>query len=1223
MQHNPLPSRRLRHVIAAFIALCVLASSCSSDPPEASEDPDATPSADGESGQGTGEASTQGVTVVRASQDGPNSDTTVLIDLAEVEGAETPDNDRVTTVEGSPLGGEESAALLERLPELLAETADQLDFNRPPDTRPRPRPGTTIDQVFPAEGSPDVEAVAPGELEVLRYQPEGPVDLAPFISVTFNQPMVALSTVDQVEAADVPITITPEMPGRWIWLGTRTVRFEYEPGAIDRIPAATTYTVTIDAGTMSANGAELAEEVSFSFSTPAPTVTAVAPFSESMRTDPLFFIQFDQRVDPEAVLDVITLTADGESVEVRLAEGEEVLEDTVVAPLVEAALPERSMVIRPVEPLPTDAAIQLTIGPATPSAEGPTTSDQVFTYSGRTYGPLRIIETRCGWDERCQPGQPLSLVLSNPIEPESFTADMISVDPAIPALQVGVNTYEVTLNGRTAGRTTYTVTLRAGLRDIYGQQLEDDATATFEVGDADPGLFRPNTSLVTLDPVVDDQRLSITSINNDELLVKVYRVDPRADWQTYIENGFPLSIGEYSPDWELVDDRTVPTGSKPNEFHETALDLSASLESTGHVVVVVSPTRRRDEDWLNQPFAVWVQRTTLGLDAITDNADAIAWVTDLTTGEAVEGAEVEMIGGDTGTTDADGVVRIPLPRPARGLIVEAEGQTALIGDFYAERWDRSDEARWYVTDDRGLYKPGETVRVKGWIRQSDVSIPSQLSLPRENGTVTWSATDAFGNPIGTGEATLSPLGGFDIEFELPRDITLGSGGLQFSTTALSGVGDANYWHQFQVQEFRRPDFEVKASVTDSGPYLADETFRVDATASYFAGGPLGASPVDWTVSGSATSYSPPNWPDYTFGVWVPWWLSFGGGFEDSFRGFDGGFGSGTVETFTSRTDAAGLHGLAITIDTEGKPRPVSVSAAATVTDVNRQPITGTATALVHPSELYVGLRGTRTFVREGERLDLDVIVTDIDGEIVADRPVTVESIRLEWRFQNGTWEEVEVPDETCEITSGDDPTVCTFRPSEGGRYRIAATVVDDNERQNLTELTRWVAGGDAPTSRTVDLEQLTLIPSGETFQPGDTAEILVQSPFVDAHGLLVISRGSIDRTQTFEFDDSGSAIVSIPVTSDDIPGIGLQFEVVGTAPRSAGGEVDPDLPVRPAYATGQLTLSVPADERELTIDVGPSQRHVGAWTEHPGRRASHRLRWRTGRRCRAGSDHRR
>ena len=214
--------------------------------------------------------------------------------------------------------------------------------------------------------------------------------------------------------------------------------------------------------------------------------------------------------------------------------------------------------------------------------------------------------------------------------------------------------------------------------------------------------------------------------------------------------------------------------------------------------------------------------------------------------------------------------------------------------------------------------------------------------------------------------------------------------------------------------------------------------------------------------------------------------------------------------------------MAVTIDTEGKPQPVNVTTAATVTDVTRQPITGSTSALIHPADLYVGMKGARTFVQAGERLDLELIVTDIDGAAVPGETVTVESVRLEWQFTDGAWTEVEVPDESCEVTSAESAMVCSFRPSEGGRYQMSATVTDGSGRTNLTELTRWVAGGERPTSRRVDLEELTLVPNGQDYQPGETAEILVQSPFNDSHGLLVVSRGAIDRTETFEFRRLGN-----------------------------------------------------------------------------------------------------
>ena len=66
-----------------------------------------------------------------------------------------------------------------------------------------------MEQSFPPDADapqqPTPEAAGP--LEVLRYSPEGEIPIAPFISVTFNQPMVALATLEDLAQQDVPAQI--------------------------------------------------------------------------------------------------------------------------------------------------------------------------------------------------------------------------------------------------------------------------------------------------------------------------------------------------------------------------------------------------------------------------------------------------------------------------------------------------------------------------------------------------------------------------------------------------------------------------------------------------------------------------------------------------------------------------------------------------------------------------------------------------------------------------------------------------------------------------------------------------------------------------------------------------------------------------------------------------------------------------------------------------------
>ena len=118
----------------------------------------------------------------------------LLINLSEGQ-AQPQAIEPIPQASGEPLTGEEIARILERLSALAAEEEDQTEFKLPEESLPPPRTGETISETFP----PPPEDVQPtgveaGPLEVLRYAPEGEIALAPFINVTFNQPMVPLTS---------------------------------------------------------------------------------------------------------------------------------------------------------------------------------------------------------------------------------------------------------------------------------------------------------------------------------------------------------------------------------------------------------------------------------------------------------------------------------------------------------------------------------------------------------------------------------------------------------------------------------------------------------------------------------------------------------------------------------------------------------------------------------------------------------------------------------------------------------------------------------------------------------------------------------------------------------------------------------------------------------------------------------------------------------------------
>lgn len=142
-----------------------------------------------------------------------------------VEGAET--REVKPSAVTDPISESEAGKLLGRLPEIKSDPDDQAEFAKRLGTLPAPKTGEKIPVKFPATESqaPSQYGDAKKALSVIRFSPEGEIPLAPDLSVTFSHPMVAVTS--QEEAAKyAPVEMTPQVDGRWRWLGTRTLMFD-------------------------------------------------------------------------------------------------------------------------------------------------------------------------------------------------------------------------------------------------------------------------------------------------------------------------------------------------------------------------------------------------------------------------------------------------------------------------------------------------------------------------------------------------------------------------------------------------------------------------------------------------------------------------------------------------------------------------------------------------------------------------------------------------------------------------------------------------------------------------------------------------------------------------------------------------------------------------------------------------------------------------------------
>ncbi len=1105
-----------------------------------------------------------------------------------------PAADRSKLPPATKLTDAEAEAILARLAPIGAKPDDQAGFALRDRSTPPPRTGKTLRDKFPPPnpfaGKPPSTNDAGQDLTILRWAPEGDVPLAPTLQLTFSQPMIAVTSQDDA-ARTVPVTLTPTPKGRWRWLGTRTLIFDPEV----RFPQATTYTVAIAKGTSSATGNVLKDGKTFTFTTPAPRMMSMWPDQGPQQLDTPMFVLFDQRIDPAAVLATIKVVASGKTYSTRLLTAEEVTKHESISGLVASAKANqqdgRWVAFRAVETFPKDTAITVTIGPGTPSAEGPNQTKDPQAYDFDTYPPLKIVRAECGWGE-CPPGAPFTIELNNALDPDQWDDAHIAITPAVPRLKIVQNGNYISAQGATAGQSTYRVRVSGGIVDSFGQTLGKDAELTFKVGKAYPNFYGPS-GMIALDPAAKQPSFDVFSTNYDALKVQLYKVEPK-DWAAY---GYYLQHQwerrkPALPGTKVFDERIAIKG-KADELTETKVALAKALGrgGLGHVIAVVEPT-----PWTQQYDAprlvTWIQSTRLALDAAVDAEEMHAWVNRLGDGAPVAGAQLALLPwGTSGKSDDRGLARLALQdRAMKGpnlLVARLGDDVAFLPDnngWYGDsgQWrkqPRTDGLVWYVTDDRQMYRPGEQVHLKGWMRVhqgregGDIAGVSGLVS-----SVKYRVVDPVGNEITTGTARVSTVGGFDLAFTLPKTPNLG-----YASVYLEAQGrmSGSTHHGFQIQEFRRPEYEVSAQASQ-GPHLIGGSADVTVQASYFAGGGLQGADVAWNVSASETSYTPPNRDDFTFGVWTPWWGWRRGWWQGDER-------SVPEKTWqhTAKTDATGAHVLHFDFVSANPPVPMNVSASAAVTDVNRQQWTASSTLLVHPSSVYVGMRTPRAFVEQGQPIALETIAVDLDGKAVIGTTIDVKTVRLDWAFEKGQYVEKEVDAQGCAPTSAATAVRCEFATPEGGQYKITALVADSRGRANKSQLTVWVSGGDTPPAREVEQETVQMIPDAKEYRAGQTAELLVQAPFYPAEGVLSIRRSGVVSIERFTMTGP-THTVKVPITDGHTPNVYVQVDLVGAAMRTDdNGKPDAALPKRPAYASGTLNLPVPPRLRTLKVEVAP------------------------------------
>jgi uncharacterized protein YfaS (alpha-2-macroglobulin family) len=143
-----------------------------------------------------------------------------------------------------------------------------------------------------------------------------------------------------------------------------------------------------------------------------------------------------------------------------------------------------------------------------------------------------------------------------------------------------------------------------------------------------------------------------------------------------------------------------------------------------------------------------------------------------------------------------------------------------------------------IVTDRPLYRPGEEVRFKGFLR---ANADGRLSPPT-GATVAWQVIHSDDDQrVAEGTAKVNAFGGWDGAWTAPPQGRLGD----FRIVAKIGETNAGSNGTFRVDEFRNPPFSV---VCEPEAQTKPAESTLDVSSEYFHGAPNVGSRVKWTAT---------------------------------------------------------------------------------------------------------------------------------------------------------------------------------------------------------------------------------------------------------------------------------------------------------------------------------------------------------------------------------------
>ncbi len=896
---------------------------------------------------------------------------------------------------------------------------------------------------------------------------------------------------------------------------------------------------------------------------------------------------------------------------------------------------KNQLLISPARPLTPATGWKLVVAPGLPATDDPSKLSEAVEIE---LGAVRPFEVNTvSNDNLVRTGKHLSVsfsrALAKEVTPETV-GKWISIDPAPAQLKAEIQGYQVEYSGEFQVGKNYQVTVAPTIPSQDGLPLVAGFTSGLKFDKIEPRVYSEEFATHQLSS--GTRQFHLLAVNVPSVHITAKLIQPSAApaaldlWRNYERDWDVRSKSDPDEPYQKIDasklagkivfDEVLPIDTAMDQTKEIALDWNKIIgEGRTGVVLITAQTPGKGFEGPRPGVQAIVQVTDLGAVWKTSKHESFLYVFSMATGKPLTGAKLQFFDEKnkplaSSTSGRDGCVRFPADEKAQWLQIRHGSDQHLLqfadrngieltrfrSQADGEEIESDDsggldsaEQKLMLFTERGVYRPGETIHMKGILR--DYSTGSVR--PPTGEKLHLAVVDPRERTIFEKDLAVSDSGSFDADVP----ITGSAVGTYTVTVTPTGIRKADADNEeadplitqtVQVQEFTPNAFEI--TLNPPPPVVGPAEVKLPLAAKYYMGKALGTAQVKWTLRAEDDGFSPQGFEQFTFC----------NGVTDGRLRRDLDQSSDFTQQGDAKIGAGGSVLITASIPINAKaPQPRSAHLLCEVTDVDQQTVSADERFTVDSSDFYLGLRDFPELVHEGDPLPLQVAAVGKDGAPLAQSvEATVRLTRIDWQTNR-----VEGADDSTQFESTPILHVISEHPittvpvvkqghqwaiaersatgsekaDKPGQYLIDLLAKDSAGREVRTTASFYVYGAGATAWSYRNPFQIDMAPDKESYIVGEKATILVKTP-VSGDALVTVERENVRRSWVAQLEGNAPSI-EVPLTNADAPNIYVSVMLLRGAADSTHQIKKPE------YRVGYARLKVERPASKLTVYVTPDK----------------------------------